>query len=88
MSGHVHPIIIDFGKACREGNGRCRKVDNIDQYTQLHPWIAPETINGEAKESKLSDAYGLGYIMLKVNIVAKVDSIEKLISLCRSIRSQ
>lgn len=86
MDGHIHPVIIDFGKACRFSDGRCRVVNNVDAYTKHHPWIAPETITGDYKESTSSDVYGFGYIMLKVNEVAGVKSLEDLVSKCRSNR--
>ncbi|EDO41665.1 predicted protein [Nematostella vectensis] len=46
LNGHTHPVIIDFGKACKVGNGRCRKVGDVVMYSELHPWVAPETVRG------------------------------------------
>ena len=87
LNGHVHPIIIDFGKACRLGNGRCRKVKNLDWYTNHHPWVAPETICGEHKESKASDVYGLGYLMKMVNSKISCGLLGDLVSLCQGKRN-
>jgi serine/threonine protein kinase len=83
LNGHVHPVIIDFGKACRLDDGRCRKVQDSDQYNKQHPWIAPETISGEHKESEASDVYSLGYIMGRINSQIKCNSLGELVSLCQ-----
>lgn len=87
LYGHVHPLIIDFGKACRIGSGRCRTVDNINTYTKLHPWVAPETICGKEKESKESDVYSLGYIFSKVNGITQLKSLDEMITQCLSKKS-
>ncbi|XP_032238854.2 serine/threonine/tyrosine-protein kinase HT1 [Nematostella vectensis] len=84
LNGHTHPVIIDFGKACKVGNGRCRKVGDVVMYSELHPWVAPETVRGEDSESEQSDVYSFGYIINKFNRVAKVDTIGTLALHCQS----
>jgi serine/threonine protein kinase len=86
MYGHTHPIVIDFGKACKTGEGRCRTLKNQKDHLVKHPWIAPETISGEAKESEASDIYGFGYIMSEVNCKLACESLQELAKNCQSKR--
>lgn len=87
LGGHVHPVIVDYGKACKIGDGRCRNVPEFGNYTKQHPWVAPETICGEHQESKASDIYSFGYIMDKVNCKVNCSNLAKLVSECQSRKS-
>ena len=87
LGGHVHPVIIDYGKACKVGYGRCRNIADFENYTKQHPWIAPETICGEHQESEASDIYSFGYIMDKVDCKIGCSNLAKLVSECRSSKS-
>lgn len=86
MHGHTQPIIIDFGKACKIDEGRCRILKEQHEHREKHPWIAPETISGEHMESEASDIYGLAYIMGKVNSKLACDRLKELAERCQSQR--
>lgn len=84
LNGHVRPVIVDFGKACKTGDGRCRNVPNFSCYRQQHPWVAPETICGEHRESEASDVFSFGYLMDKVNSHIGCSDLGKLVLQCQS----
>jgi len=86
MYGHTHPIIIDYGKACKISEGRCRTLTKQSDHLEKHPWIAPETISGKHKESEASDIYAFGYIMGKVNNKFDCEGLEEIAKSCQSTR--
>lgn len=60
----VRSILADFGKGCYVRNAKkyslsCRKKQ---EYTQHHPQIAPDLVNGHCKQSMYSDIYSVGKI--------------------------
>lgn len=64
----VQIVLIDFGKATRIDEGRKLKLcdKQREEYMLRCPHIAPEVIDGMAKESPSSDIYGAGGIFLRI----------------------
>ena len=58
-------IIIDFGKACLEVNGKsyCLSASDKQKYRSKHPQISPDVVDGVRHQDKLSDIYSFGRIL-------------------------
>ena len=80
MSGsNIESIIIDFGKACLEANGRLYNLSSTEkvEYKIKHPHLAPDVRDSLRCQDKLSDIYSFGRILLliseeKLNIPAMI----------------
>ena len=71
-------VLIDFGKACLDGNGKKYNLSHEDKsiYKSKHPHIAPDLRDGLRNQDKLSDIYSFGRVLS--TIFDKVLSIPAL----------
>jgi serine/threonine protein kinase len=61
------PVVIDLGKACYVGEGKCLKLSKYEQLqnAKMCKHIAPEVVQGNYAQSKSSDVYSFGYVVAK-----------------------
>ena len=84
--GEFNAIIIDFGKASLDGQGKKYTLTDSDRklYKTRHPHIAPDLRDGLTNQDKYSDVYSAGRLLL-ILIEKKVlvnPAIYKLANLC------
>ena len=62
--GHLKPVLIDFGKACKIEQAEFRSIPKKQRvaYREKHSHIAPEIVKGIAKQPTASDIFSLGRI--------------------------
>ncbi len=61
------PVLFDFGKACKIGEGKIKKLTDIEKkYRERHSHIVPEIVEGIAPQTVSSDIFALGRIILNI----------------------
>lgn len=67
-SGVYHVVLIDFGKATQVTRGRLYNLTEREkeQYVANFPHYAPEVINGNGKQTIMSDMYAVGVLLKKM----------------------
>ena len=65
----VQIVIIDFGKATKICDGKRFTLSDTEksEYMRMYPYMAPELIDGLAKESPQTDIYSAGSILLSMH---------------------
>lgn len=68
-SGVYHVVLIDFGKATHVTRGRVYNLTEREkeQYVVKFPHYAPEVINGNGKQTIMSDMYAVGVLLKKMS---------------------
>ena len=82
----LKPVLIDFGKACKLGDGKSKKLTDAEKkkYRERHSHIAPEIVEGTAPQTASSDIFALGRIILKIGTRLNCPKIIDLSKLCTS----
>ena len=82
----LKPILIDFGKACKLGDEKSKKLTNAEKkkYRGGHSHIAPEIVEGSAPQTALSDIFTLGRVILKIGTCLNCPKIVDLSKLWTS----
>ena len=81
----IHPLlVVDFGKACTIDCARKYKLSPIEiaEYTRLYEHMAPEVIEGVTCQSRHSDMFSVGGILLKI-----LDKTHDCVQYSSSLRS-
>jgi serine/threonine protein kinase len=61
------PVLLDFGKPCKIGEGKIKKLTDIEKkYRERHSHIVPEIVEGIAPQTVSSDIFALGRIILNI----------------------
>lgn len=91
-----HIVLIDFGKATGLQSGRHYTLSEREkiEYLVKYPYIAPEVVHGEYKQSTHSDMYSIGIVFRKISdgnhfssLPSKtIHDLKELFERCTSVR--
>lgn len=94
QSTYFSIVLIDFGKASLIDHGKSYCLTWIEraEYARKYPHLAPELIDGNAKQNKKTDIFSAGVILHRVIdsllfnqlLSSKKNAIAKLATNCRS----
>ena len=84
LAGNFNPVIIDFGKACFETDGKTYTLSSAETsiYKNHHPHIAPDVTDDTSKQSQQSDVYSLGRVLHSINKKSTIPAMESLMNMC------
>ncbi len=77
-------VLIDFGKACKIEEAEYRVIprQKREKYRKRHSHIAPEVVEGIAKQSFASDVYSFGRIVYRLGQHVHSDQLLQLTNSC------
>ena len=66
------PTIIDFSKACPEGDGKKYHLlhSEVEAFKSHYPHLAPDLVDGKVRQNVFSDVYSLGQVILRMAVLA------------------
>ena len=75
-STQVGAVIVDFGKACKIGEGKRYSLTQEERkrYKTRHPQIAPDLCDGHCKHSITTDIYSIGRVLSTINVNSSLNN--------------
>lgn len=92
QDSNVRSVLVDFGKACKENDGRKYSLSDLDKkiYATQHPQLAPVLRDDLCKQSQATDIYSVGRILSSISKQDKLSLpvLKSVIEKCLEYRSE